>query len=115
MKYDIFYKRKDHKEEDYKMITMEFEDYMKWVKENNLHDSYIFREYHHLERPITDEMIFNVGDKVRVYLSPKEYLIGIIVEKTEKDTYWIKFSNDQELEYKSNVLYKELDDELFYE
>jgi len=46
----------------------------------------------------------NISDKVRVYVNPKQYLIGVIVELCDNETAWVRFSNGQELNYKINTL-----------
>jgi len=46
----------------------------------------------------------NISDKVRVYINPKQYLIGVIVELCDNETAWVRLSNGQELNYKINTL-----------
>lgn len=43
---------------------------------------------------------FKVGDVVRWFLNPRQYITGVVVEVCSDETYWVEHSNGQQRNYK---------------
>ena len=56
---------------------------------------------------IEEAKSLEVGNKVKYFISRNEYIIGEIVEICKDNTAWVRFSNDQELNYPLGYLYKQ--------
>lgn len=48
--------------------------------------------------------MLKVGDIVRWYLNPKQYINGIVVERCKDGTVWVEHSNGQQRNYKESEL-----------
>lgn len=47
-----------------------------------------------------------VGDIVRYYINPNQYITGRVVEICEDNTVWVRHSNGQERNYPQDILRK---------
>ena len=53
--------------------------------------------------------MLKIGDTVRWYLNPNQYISGVVVEKCEDGTVWVEHNNGQQCHYKESVLSPELE------
>ena len=47
---------------------------------------------------------FKVGDIVRWFLNPYEYITGEVTEVCDDGTYWVEHNNEQERNYEESEL-----------